>query len=62
MRDVKLREGAESDTWDLISIDDTVLIANMSIAYYAVSNKVLSFTYRLNGETKQERKTMKLWF
>jgi len=62
MRDVKIRENAEKGTWDLIGIDDSPVVTGMHIAYYAVSNKVLSFTYRLSGEKKEERKTIKLWF
>jgi hypothetical protein len=62
MRDVKLKESTETGTWNLVGIDDEPIITNMHIAYYAVSNKILSFVYRLLNESKEERKTIKLWF
>ena len=62
MRDVKLRENEEKGTWDLTRIDDEPIIEGMYIAYFAVSDKILSFTYRLKGESKEDRKTIKLWF
>lgn len=62
MRDVKIKECPQTGTWNLVGIDDEPLIIGMNIAYYAVSNKILSFSFRLQDESKQERKTIKLWF
>ncbi len=61
-RDVKIKENTEKGTWDLVTINDVPIITAMFIAYYAVSNKVLTFTYRLKNENKEERKAIKLWF
>lgn len=62
MRDVKIKENPIEGVWDLVGIDDETIIEGMNIAYYSVSNKVLSFTFRLKGEAKEERKIIKLWF
>jgi len=62
MRDVKIRENMENKSWDLIGIDDEPIILEMYISYFAVSDKALSIIFRLRGEKKEERKTLKLWF
>jgi hypothetical protein len=60
--EVKIKYDCEADSWSLRDLEDGVIKEGMKIAYYAVSNKYLSFSYRFQDDDKKERKEIKLEF
>lgn len=60
--DVNVIYNSETNSWDLQDVDTKMIVHNIIIAYYAVSDKVLSICYRLPKQNKEERQTVRLWF
>lgn len=52
----------EHESWRVQNLNGDIIEDDIKIAYYATSNKILSFKYRRRGESKEQRKEMRLYF